>query len=99
MCRSFGTQDALAEISLLGVVSLLRIQIDLLPNIELPTVTIQTEYAGASPERIAEQVTRVLRRKEAARIYRKRVHARSMRRPTAIAIGNWPPPGCRRRRR
>jgi HAE1 family hydrophobic/amphiphilic exporter-1 len=35
---------------ILGAVSLSRLRIDLLPNIELPTVTVRTEYEGASPE-------------------------------------------------
>ena len=35
---------------ILGAVSLSRLRIDLLPDIELPTLTIRTEYEGASPE-------------------------------------------------
>ena len=34
---------------ILGSVSLSRLQIDMLPNIELPTLTIRTDYEGASP--------------------------------------------------
>ena len=34
---------------ILGVVSLSRLRIDLLPDLELPTVSIRTEYEGASP--------------------------------------------------
>jgi HAE1 family hydrophobic/amphiphilic exporter-1 len=45
---------------ILGIVSLNRIQIDLLPNIELPTVTIRTEYEGASPEVMERLVTQIL---------------------------------------
>ncbi|HSH28444.1 MAG TPA: efflux RND transporter permease subunit, partial [Thiohalobacter sp.] len=33
----------------LGAVSLSRLLIDMLPNLELPTVTIRTEYEGADP--------------------------------------------------
>ncbi len=33
----------------LGLVSLSRLKIDLLPDIELPTLTVRTEYEGASP--------------------------------------------------
>ncbi len=33
----------------LGAVSLSRLQIDLLPSIELPTLTVRTEYEGADP--------------------------------------------------
>ncbi len=47
-------------VALLGLVSVNRIQIDLLPNIELPTVTVQTEYAGASPEVMERLVTQII---------------------------------------
>ncbi len=45
---------------ILGVVSLSRIQIDLLPDIELPTVSVRTEYPGASPEVIERLVTQIV---------------------------------------
>jgi len=45
---------------LLGLTSLLRIQIDLLPDIELPTVSVRTEYAGASPEVMEKMVTQII---------------------------------------
>jgi HAE1 family hydrophobic/amphiphilic exporter-1 len=43
----------------LGAVALSRLLIDLLPSIELPTVTIRTEYQGADPlvmERLVTQI-------------------------------------------
>jgi len=43
----------------LGSVALTRLQIDLLPSIELPTVTVRTEYEGADPivmERLVTQI-------------------------------------------
>jgi HAE1 family hydrophobic/amphiphilic exporter-1 len=45
---------------ILGGVSLSRLQIDLLPNIELPTLTIRTEYEGASPEVMERLITQVI---------------------------------------
>ena len=45
---------------ILGAVSLSRIQIDLLPSIELPTVSIRTEYPGASPEVVERLVTQIV---------------------------------------
>ncbi|MBN2428860.1 MAG: efflux RND transporter permease subunit [Deltaproteobacteria bacterium] len=45
---------------ILGAFSLSRLQIDLLPNIELPTVTVRTEYEGASPEVMERLVTQVV---------------------------------------
>ena len=43
----------------LGTVSLTRLQIDLLPSIELPTITVRTQYEGADPivmERLVTQI-------------------------------------------
>jgi len=44
----------------LGVVSLDRLRIDMLPDVELPTVSVRTEYEGASPEVIERLVTQIL---------------------------------------
>ena len=45
---------------IIGAVSLGRLQIDLLPDIELPTLTIRTEYEGASPEVMERLITQIL---------------------------------------
>ncbi|HKL26380.1 MAG TPA: efflux RND transporter permease subunit, partial [Desulfuromonadales bacterium] len=45
---------------LLGLFSLSRLQIDLLPNIELPTLSIRTNYQGASPEVMERLVTQIV---------------------------------------
>lgn len=45
---------------LIGLVSLTRIQVDLLPEIELPTLTVRTEYPGASPEVVEQAVTQMV---------------------------------------
>jgi HAE1 family hydrophobic/amphiphilic exporter-1 len=44
----------------LGIVSLSRLRIDMLPNIELPTLTIRTEYEGASPEVMERLITQII---------------------------------------
>lgn len=44
----------------LGAVSLSRLRIDLLPEVELPTCTIRTEYEGASPEVVERLVTQII---------------------------------------
>ena len=44
----------------LGAVSLSRLQIDMLPNIELPTLSIRTDYEGASPEVMERLVTQII---------------------------------------
>ena len=45
---------------IIGAFSLSRLQIDLLPEIELPTLTIRTEYEGASPEVMERLVTQIV---------------------------------------
>jgi len=45
---------------ILGAVSLSRLRIDMLPNIELPTLTIRTEYEGAGPEVMERLVTQII---------------------------------------
>ena len=42
----------------LGVVSLSKLQIDLLPQMELPYVMVQTSYSGAGPEEIENMITK-----------------------------------------
>jgi len=44
----------------LGVVSLDRLRIDLLPNVEMPTVSVRTELEGASPEVVERLVTQII---------------------------------------
>jgi len=45
---------------ILGAVSLGRLQIDMLPDIELPTLSIRTDYEGASPEVMERLVTQII---------------------------------------
>lgn len=44
----------------LGLFSFQRLRIDLLPDVEQPTVTVRTEYEGASPEVVERLVTQVV---------------------------------------
>ena len=44
----------------LGLVALDRLRIDLLPDVELPTVTVRTELEGASPEVMERLVTQIV---------------------------------------
>lgn len=44
----------------LGAVSLSRLQIDLLPSIELPTASVRTQYEGASPEVMERLITQIM---------------------------------------
>ncbi len=45
---------------IIGAFSLSRLRIDLLPNIELPTLTVRTEYEGASPEVMERLITQIV---------------------------------------
>ena len=45
---------------ILGAVSLSRLKIDLLPDIELPTVSVRTQYEGANPEVMERLITQIL---------------------------------------
>ena len=44
----------------LGVVSLGRLKVDLLPAVEMPTLTVSTEYEGASPEVMERLITQTV---------------------------------------
>lgn len=44
----------------LGVVALGRLQIDLLPAVEIPRLTVRTDYEGASPEVMERLVTQIV---------------------------------------
>ncbi|MBN1420889.1 MAG: efflux RND transporter permease subunit, partial [Planctomycetes bacterium] len=43
---------------ILGIISLIRLPIDLMPDITYPTLTVRTEYENASPYEMEEMVTR-----------------------------------------
>ena len=55
----FATMIALIVI-IIGIVSLTRLRIDLLPTVELPTLTVRTAYEGASPEVMETLVTQIV---------------------------------------
>jgi HAE1 family hydrophobic/amphiphilic exporter-1 len=44
----------------LGASSLTQLRIDMLPDVEMPTLTVSTEYEGASPEVMERSVTQIL---------------------------------------
>ncbi|MCB9728739.1 MAG: efflux RND transporter permease subunit [Deltaproteobacteria bacterium] len=45
---------------ILGAASLTKLRIDLLPDVERPTLSIRTSYEGASPEVMEQQVTQII---------------------------------------
>jgi HAE1 family hydrophobic/amphiphilic exporter-1 len=42
----------------LGAMSLFNLQVDSMPNMDIPMILIRTSYAGAGPEEVLEQVTK-----------------------------------------
>ncbi len=42
----------------LGIYSYRELSVDLMPNVELPVLTVQTAYPGASPETVEREVTK-----------------------------------------
>lgn len=58
--RPVATAMAFLAVLLFGIVSLQRLPLDIMPEMELPTLTIMTVYPGASAEEVEEQVTKVL---------------------------------------
>src|SRR5690606_16286593 len=47
-----------AVIVLLGAISLVRLPVDLMPDVSFPSLTIRVGYAGVGPREIEESVTR-----------------------------------------
>ena len=45
---------------LLGLVSLTQLGLDLMPDIEIPTIAVLTTYQGAGPEEVESKITKVL---------------------------------------
>lgn len=51
---------------LIGIFSLIRLPIDLMPDITYPTLTVRTDYAGVGPEEVETLVTRPIEETVAA---------------------------------
>ncbi len=47
-------------IVIIGIVALYRLRIDLLPEIEMPTLSVSTAYSNASPEVVERLVTQIV---------------------------------------
>ena len=58
--RPIFTTMVVLIVMILGAVSLSRVRIDLLPSIELPTISVRTGYDGASPEVMERLVTQIV---------------------------------------
>ena len=58
--RPVATSMMMLIVLVLGMFALLRLPIDLMPEITYPTLTISTSYGNASPEEMEELVTRLI---------------------------------------
>ncbi len=58
--KPVATTMVFLAIMLFGLVSLDRLPLDIMPEMELPTLTVMTVYPGASAEEVEEQVTQPL---------------------------------------
>lgn len=47
-------------ILIMGFISLSRLAVDFLPSLEIPMISIYTEYEGAGPEEVESSVTRII---------------------------------------
>jgi HAE1 family hydrophobic/amphiphilic exporter-1 len=47
-------------VALLGIFSFFNLGIDLLPNVNIPHLIVQTTYTNASPEEVEKQITELL---------------------------------------
>ena len=47
-----------AVVTLLGIISLSRLPVDLMPEFEQPTLNVRTSYSGVGPLEIEELITR-----------------------------------------
>ena len=56
--RPVFTTMVMLIVVILGAFSLLRLPIDLMPEVEYPTLTVSTNYENASPEEMEELITR-----------------------------------------
>ncbi len=58
--RPVFTSMIMLIIIVVGVASFMRLRIDMLPSIEIPTLSVRINYEGASPEVMEQQVTQII---------------------------------------
>lgn len=58
MARPIGTGIVCAGVLLVGVVSLSRLAVDLLPSVDFPQISILTTYEGVAPQEMETLITR-----------------------------------------
>ena len=77
-------------ILIVGIFSLLNLPLDLLPNMSMPSISIITNYPGASPVDVEEKVTKVIENNVATVPNIDKINSISKENVSAIAIQfNW----------
>ena len=75
-----------AGILLLGIVSLILLPIDLMPKIEMPTMSVITTYPGASAEDVETKVTKIIESSVSTAPNIKEVSSTSMENISAVTL-------------
>ena len=73
-------------IVVLGVYSLSRLAIDLIPDISFPVIYVWSEYPGVAPEEVEENLTKVLENSVAAASNIKKIRSTSQEGSASITI-------------
>ena len=60
--RQITTFMIFIAIVMIGVVSLTKLSVDILPDVEFPTLTVSTSYSGASPKEVETLITEPMER-------------------------------------
>ena len=58
--KPVGVCMGIVALVILGVISLTRLPVDFLPDIERPYITVRTSYDNAGPEEVEKSVTRLI---------------------------------------
>lgn len=88
--RPVSTTMAFLAILLFGLVSLNKLPLDIMPEMELPTLTVMTVYPGASADEVEEQVTKPLEEMLAGTEGLKEITSNSKENVSFIALEfNW----------
>jgi hydrophobic/amphiphilic exporter-1 (mainly G- bacteria), HAE1 family len=76
----------MAVIILVGIICFRKMNVDLFPNIEIPTIFISTTYTGAAPSEIEQLITKPIEERVSTISSIKRVTSRSMKDVSQVII-------------
>lgn len=80
----------IVAVIILGVVSLSRLPVDFLPDLELPFISIRTQYDNAGPEEVEKSVTRLIESAVASVNNIKQIKSSSKEEESTVSVEfNW----------